>query len=32
MKDQPEFKILVDGTRYWYLNGERHRQDGPPGR
>ena len=26
---QPELKIDADGTKRWYLNGERHREDGP---
>lgn len=26
---QPEMKIDADGTKYWYLNGKFHREDGP---
>ena len=26
---QPECKISSDGTKHWWLNGERHRIDGP---
>jgi hypothetical protein len=26
---QPEMKVDSDGTKQWYLNGERHREDGP---
>ena len=26
---QPEMKIEQDGTKYWYLNGKLHREDGP---
>ena len=22
-------KVYADGTKYWYLNGKRHREDGP---
>jgi hypothetical protein len=29
MKNEPKLKISPDGTREWFLNGERHRQDGP---
>jgi hypothetical protein len=29
MKNEPELKILPDGSRAWYLNGKLHRQDGP---
>jgi hypothetical protein len=24
-----EVKVWANGTKYWYLNGERHREDGP---
>ena len=26
---QPEMKVDSDGTKQWFLNGERHREDGP---
>ena len=26
---QPEIKVSSDGTKRWFLNGERHREDGP---
>jgi len=27
---QPETKVeYPNGTKYWYLNGKRHREDGP---
>ena len=26
---QPEIKVDSDGTKRWFLNGERHREDGP---
>ena len=26
---KPECKIYSDGTQRWYLNGKRHREDGP---
>ena len=27
---QPEMKVeYPNGTKYWYLNGKRHREDGP---
>ena len=26
---QPEMKVSSDGTKRWFLNGERHREDGP---
>ena len=26
---KPELKINSFGTKYWYLNGKRHRIDGP---
>jgi hypothetical protein len=29
VKNEPKLKILPDGTRKWWLNGELHRQDGP---
>ena len=22
-------KVFADGTKYWYINGQRHREDGP---
>ena len=28
-KEQPKCKISSDGTKRWYLNGKRHREDGP---
>ncbi len=24
-----EVKVYTDGTKYWHLNGKRHREDGP---
>jgi hypothetical protein len=24
-----EVKVYADGSKYWYLNGQRHREDGP---
>jgi len=24
-----EVEVYADGTKYWYLNGEHHREDGP---
>jgi hypothetical protein len=24
-----EVKVYADGSKYWYLNGEQHREDGP---
>ncbi len=29
MSDQPKMKVLPDGTKEWFLNGELHRTDGP---
>ena len=29
MTNQPVTKICEDGTKYWYLNGMRHREGGP---
>jgi len=29
MKQEPEMTIDTEGTKYWYLNGELHREDGP---
>jgi hypothetical protein len=29
MKNEPELKVYPNGYREWYLNGKRHRQDGP---
>ena len=29
MKEQPECRLYADGTKYWLLNGELHREDGP---
>ena len=26
---QPEMEIGPDGSKYWYLNGKLHREDGP---
>jgi hypothetical protein len=26
---QPKMYVDTNGTKYWYLNGERHREDGP---
>jgi hypothetical protein len=26
---EPTLKILPDGTKYWYIHGELHREDGP---
>jgi hypothetical protein len=26
---EPTLKILPDGTKYWYINGKYHREDGP---
>jgi len=26
---QPELKIEQDGSKFWYLNGKYHREDGP---
>jgi hypothetical protein len=26
---QPEMKVHPDGTKEWYLNDKRHREDGP---
>lgn len=25
----PKLQVNADGDKYWYLNGERHRTDGP---
>ena len=27
--NKPECKTYPDGTKHWYLNGKRHREDGP---
>ena len=27
--NKPEVKVSSDGTKRWYLNGKRHREDGP---
>ena len=27
--NKPEIKVSTDGTKHWYLNGKRHREDGP---
>jgi hypothetical protein len=27
--NQPICKIIPNGDKYWYLNGKRHREDGP---
>lgn len=27
--EEPQMTIMADGTRMWYLNGRRHRTDGP---
>ena len=27
--NKPECKTYPNGSRFWYLNGERHREDGP---
>ena len=29
MSDQPTLHMARDGTKYWYLNGKTHREDGP---
>ena len=29
MKEQPQCEIRADGTKEWFLNGKRHREDGP---
>jgi len=29
MTDEPTMTEYLDGSKYWYLNGERHREDGP---
>jgi len=29
MNNKPECKIDKHGTKYWYLNGKYHREDGP---
>ena len=29
MSDQPTLTKYSDGTKEWYLNGKRHRKDGP---
>jgi hypothetical protein len=29
MTNQPEMKVYADGTKYWYLNGDLHREGGP---
>ena len=28
IKPQPIMKVNSDGTKSWYLNGKRHREDG----
>ena len=27
--NKPKVKVGADGTKYWYLNGKVHREDGP---
>jgi hypothetical protein len=27
--NKPEVKVDSNGTKQWYLNGKRHREDGP---
>ena len=27
--NKPECRTLSSGTKFWYLNGKRHREDGP---
>ncbi len=29
MKEQPQCKVGANGSKRWYLNGKRHREDGP---
>ncbi len=29
MKEQPQCKVDSNGTKRWFLNGKRHREDGP---
>jgi hypothetical protein len=29
MSEQPTMIISTTGTKYWYLNGKLHREDGP---
>jgi hypothetical protein len=29
MDNEPTLRIYVDGDKEWYLNGKRHRVDGP---
>ena len=29
MKTEPELIVDSDGSKKWYLNGKRHREDGP---
>ena len=29
MSEQPKIKVLTDGSKVWWLNGNRHRTDGP---
>ena len=29
VKEQPHCKVSEYGTKYWYLNGYLHREDGP---
>ena len=29
MKEQPQCKVDEYGTKEWFLNGNRHREDGP---
>jgi hypothetical protein len=26
---QPKMEVRLDGTKHWFLNGKRHREDGP---
>ena len=27
--NKPKVKVSADGSKHWYLNGKRHREDGP---
>ena len=29
MKEQPQCEVYPDGTKYWFLNDQLHREDGP---
>ncbi len=29
MSDQPKMQVYPDGSKEWWLNGKRHRTDGP---